>query len=269
MSNYITVCEQAARASGAVLLEKMGKVAVREKAPADLVTEADLASQELVCRKVLDAFPDHQVIGEENVNSARASHARAEYHWIVDPLDGTTNYVHGVPHFSVSLALEHNERLLVGTVFDPVSAECFTAVAGEGSYLNGRRIHTSQIATLSDALAAVGFPPGVSRDSLDLAVFTEALESFQALRRTGSAALNLSYLAAGRFDAAWSFSTKIWDVAAGVLIIREAGGVVTAPDGGPFELTQGHFSAAANEQLHAQLQALLARVGVTRPGPRT
>ena len=167
--------------------------------------------------------------------------ARAEYRWIVDPLDGTTNFVHGVPHYCVSLALERNGELLVGAVYDPLLEECFTAAAGQGAWLNGRPIHTSQVSLLSEALAAVGFPPKVTRDSPDLLLFLEMVCRCQAIRRTGSSALNLCYLAAGRFDLYWSYSTNIWDVAAGVLILREAGGHDNIPrgrgllpGGGPF-----------------------------------
>ena len=261
MSDYLTVCEEAVRAAGSVLLDKIGRVEVREKGPADLVTEADFASQEVVRRKVLGAFGDHTVVGEEDDHAGQSGPGedQAEYRWLVDPLDGTTNYVHRVPHFCVSLALERSGRLLVGAVYDPVRDECFSAVAGEGARLNGEPIRTSDVSSLSQALAAVGFPAVVTPDSPDLRVFLAAVEHCQAIRRTGSAALNLCYLAAGRFDASWSFSTKSWDVAAGVLLIREAGGVATTPDGGTSVHHEGHFLAAANVQLHAQIRALVTQ----------
>jgi myo-inositol-1(or 4)-monophosphatase len=185
---------------------------------------------------------------------------RAEYRWITDPLDGTTNYAHGVPHYCVSLALERSGDLLVGAVYDPVLDECFTAAAGRGARLNERPIATSGVSELSEALAAVGFPPDVQPNSPDLLLFLEMLHHCQAIRRTGSSALNLCYLAAGRFDVYWSYSTKIWDVAAGALILREAGGAITSPSGGDFVLETGHFLAAANEKLHAQLQKVAASV---------
>jgi len=256
--DYLTTCERAARAGGAVVLDWIDRFDVREKGPADLVTQADLASQETIQEIILDAFPKHSVLGEEDHPDADSA-ARSEYRWIADPLDGTTNYVHRVPHFSVSVALERNGELLVGTVFDPVSQECFTAAAGEGAKLNGQPIRTSEVVNLSDALAAVGFPPQTDRDSPDLAVFLEAVMNCQAIRRTGSSALNLCYLAAGRFDVYWAASTKIWDIAAGVLMVREAGGSVTAPDSGPFVLDTGQFLAAANPTLHARLSEMVAR----------
>jgi len=258
MSDYATTCEQAVRAGGAEVLDWIERFDVREKGPADLVTQADLASQEAIRRTVLGAFPQHGLLGEEDEATKRPAE-RTEYRWIADPLDGTTNYVHRVPHFCVSLALERNGELLTAAVFDPMRDECYTASAGEGAFLDGRPLQSSDVVDLADALAAVGFPPRCPRDSPDLLVFLEATTACQAIRRTGSSALNLCYIAAGRFDVYWSFSTKIWDMAAGALIIREAGGIVTGPDGGPLVLDTGHFLAAANQRLHAQLREMVAR----------
>ncbi len=258
MPDYITVCEQAARAGGAVLLDMIGRVEAREKGPADLVTEADLASQQAIRQVLLEAFPDHCLLGEEEDPLLRPPRPDSRFRWLVDPLDGTTNYVHNVPHFAVSSALERDGQLHAASVYDPVAEECFTAVTGGGAFLNGRRLATSQVDTLAGALAAVGFPPGVQQDSPDLKVFLKALPRCQAIRRTGSAALNLCYLAAGRFDLMWSYSTKVWDVAAGALLIREAGGVVTAPDGGPLVHQRGCLLAAANDRLFSRLQELVA-----------
>ncbi len=237
----------------------VGRFEVREKGPADLVTQADLASQEAVRRTVLGAFPQHSLLGEERSPDQPAM-ARAEYRWIVDPLDGTTNFVHGVPHYSVSLALERNGELLVGAVYDPMLDECFTAAAGQGAHLNGRPIHTSHVSALSEALAVASFPPNVHQNSPDLLLFLKMVGRTQGIRRTGSSALNLCYVAAGRFDLYWSYSTNIWDVAAGMLILREAGGCVTSPTGGDFRLEEAHFLAAANKELHAQLHEAAATI---------
>lgn len=254
ISAYQTVCEKAVRAAGALLVERMGHVKVREKGPSDLVTEADLASQDMVRRLILDAFPDHTVLAEEDPpEQAR----RGDYRWILDPLDGTTNYVHGYPFFSVSLALEHKGELLVGATFNPVSGECFTAVAGQGARLNGELLSTSRVVDLTGAVASAGLPAAVARDSLDLAVFIEASIRCQSIRRSGSAALNLAFLAAGRVDVFWSFSTKLWDVAAGALLIREAGGTFSRPDGTPYLLQDGQIVAAANPGLHRQFCDLI------------
>jgi myo-inositol-1(or 4)-monophosphatase len=256
---YLRICEEAVRLGGREIQSWVGRFKVREKGPADLVTQADLASQEAIRRLVLGAFPDHSLLGEEKVPDQPAA-PRAEYRWIVDPLDGTTNFVHGVPHYSVSLALERNGQLVVGAVYDPALDECFTAAAGQGAWLNGRAIHTSGASALSEALAVVGFPYSVRRDSPDVLLFLQLLGRCHGIRRTGSTALNLCYLAAGRFDVYWSYSTSIWDVAAGVLMLREAGGHITSPAGGEFSLEEAHFLAAANRELHAQLlkQAELA-----------
>ena len=258
-NEYLRVCEEAVRIGGREIQDWVGRFEVRKKGPADLVAQADLASQAAIRRTVLGAFPGHCLLGEETTPEQPvpvfSGGNRAEYRWIVDPLDGTTNFVHGVPHYSVSLALERNGDLLVGAVYDPLLEECFTAAAGQGAWLNGRPIHTSQVAQLSDALAAAGFPPNVKRDAPDLLLFLEMACRCQAIRRTGSSALNLCYLAAGRFDLYWSYSTNIWDVAAGVLILQEAGGRITSPVGGDFSLEEAHFLAAANRGLHAQLLA--------------
>ena len=280
--DYMRVCEAAVRAGGRVVQDWAGRFDVRKKGPADLVTQADLASQEVVRKTVLASFPDHGLLGEETgdfpsspvgengVVAFQAASARAgetpapqhEYRWIVDPLDGTTNYVHGVPHYCVSLALERRGRLLVGAVYDPVLDECFTAIDGRGAWLNGRAIHASSVSSLSESLVAVGFPPNVQPDAPDLRVFLEMLPRCQAIRRTGSSALNLCYIAAGRFDLYWSYSTRIWDVAAGVLIVREAGGCVTSPDGGEFLLDEARFLAAATPELHARLREVALVYGV-------
>jgi len=259
MNDYLRVCEEAVRLGGRVIQGWVGRFDVREKGPADLVTQADLASQEAVRKTVLGAFPQHSLLGEEKGPNEPAM-ARAEYRWIVDPLDGTTNFVHGVPHYSVSLALERNGELLVGAVYDPMLDECFTAAVGQGAHLNGQPIRASRVAALSDALAVCSFPPSVHRDSPDLLLFLEMVSATQGIRRTGSSALNLCYVAAGRFDLYWSYSTNIWDVAAGVLILREAGGCITSTTGGGFRLGEAHFLAAANPELHAQLSAAAATI---------
>jgi myo-inositol-1(or 4)-monophosphatase len=262
MPEYLAVCERAVRQAGSFLLERMGRVSVREKGPADLVTEADVGSQELIRQTILQAFPDHLILGEEDQPGTATPDLSGRYRWIVDPLDGTTNFVHQVPFFSVSLALEYERQTLVGAVYHPAADECFTAAAGQGAFLNGRPIRTSGVATMSQALAAIGLPAVVTPESPDLRMFLAALETCQAIRRMGSAALNLCYLAAGRFDASWAFSTKIWDVAAGTLIAAEAGATVSSPDGGGYALPNPHYLAAATPELHKELLQLVRRLGL-------
>jgi myo-inositol-1(or 4)-monophosphatase len=253
--HYLSVAVEAVRAAAEVVQQWVGRIDVRHKGPADLVTQADLASQQTVRRIVLGAFPQHQLLGEEQgcdpIESIPA--APGVYRWIVDPVDGTTNYVHRVPHYCVSLALECGGEPLVGAVYDPALDECFTASRGRGAWLNGQPIRTSRVTELSDALAAVGFPNIVTSDSPDLLMFGAMLPRCQAVRRTGCSALNLCYVAAGRFDLYWSYCTKIWDVAAGALLVREAGGSISSPNGGPFELETAQFLAAGTPALHAKL----------------
>jgi myo-inositol-1(or 4)-monophosphatase len=267
MPGFMEICEKTVRLTGRLLLERLGTVSVREKGPSDLVTEADFAAQELVKRTLLEAFPDHILIGEEDPAALSkagptAAGEKPLYRWIVDPLDGTTNYVHQVPHFSVSLALEHDGQILVGAVYNPAADECFTAVAGKGAWLNGRSIRTSEVTDLSKALCAIGFPAATHRDSPELVLFLQGVDRIQGFRRTGSASLNLCYVACGRYDVAWSFSTKIWDIAAGTLLIREAGGIVTSPDGSGLILEKGRFLASANESLHHQIGELVVEAGL-------
>jgi myo-inositol-1(or 4)-monophosphatase len=254
MSDYLKTCERAARAGGQVLLDWIGRFQAREKAPADLVTEADLASQEEIRRILLTTYPTHAFLGEEG---NPAGPADAEYRWLVDPLDGTTNYVHQIPHYCVSIALEHAGRLICGAVFDPVSRECFTAEAGHGAYLNGRKIVASRTTEISDAVVVVSFPPRVKAGSRELSEFERVIAACQAVRRTGSAALNLCYVAAGRFDAYWGGHTQAWDVAAGALMLQEAGGKITNPDGGRLDINRPRFVAAGTAELHEQMMRLV------------
>jgi myo-inositol-1(or 4)-monophosphatase len=296
IDEFLEVCRRAVRKAGATVQQWIGKTSVRHKGPSDLVTEADFASQEVIKAMVLGAFPHHTLLGEEEPQKPRdrleKPHHCVEkprdcvvgvpgvekpaYRWITDPLDGTTNYVHRVPHYCVSLALEHAGTVLVGAVYDPCQDELFSAARGRGAYLNGTRIHTSDVAKLSDALGATGFPAHVTPDAPDLLVFNEAVFRCQGVRRTGSATLNLCYMAAGRFDVLWAFSTKVWDVAAGALLIQEAGGVLTAPGGGPFVLDDARYIAAANAALYPGLCEMVKKVSGLRssalnplPRPKT
>lgn len=254
MDEQLAVCERAARAGGQMLLDWIGRFAVREKGPSDLVTEADVASQEAIRDIVMTAFPEYRFVSEEADGPFDAT---AELCWVVDPLDGTTNYVHQLPHYAVSIALVQRGRPVVGVVYDPVHDECFAAQRGAGAWLNGVAIHVSGIDELSQALVAASFSARVEAGSPEIAQFEAALLACQAVRRTGSAALNLAYVAAGRFDAFWAASTKAWDVAAGVLLVEEAGGVVTHYRGDPFELSRPHPAASATPLLNDGFVKLL------------
>lgn len=249
--SYLKVCEEAARAAGALLREKVGKVAFREKKRADLVTEADMQAQEIIRRILGESFPTHGFLGEETPGASADSYRgnQDQFCWIVDPLDGTTNYVHQVPFFSTSIALAQGNELLCGVVYNPISEEFFSAERGKGAFLNGVRLHVSEVEEPKDSLVAVGMPTNTQPDSEDFLALLKAIPVAQAIRRTGSTALNLAYVAAGRFDAMWGFSTKAWDIAAGILLLQEAGGVIISATGGPVSLEKPRFICAANETL--------------------
>ncbi|MDR1385162.1 MAG: inositol monophosphatase [Planctomycetaceae bacterium] len=255
-TEYLKVCEYAARKGGQVLREKLGSVWVREKRRADLVTEADFVSQETIREIVQNVFPEHAFLGEESEPTAEPTQS-SEYRWMVDPLDGTTNFVHGVPLFASSVALVRGKDVLCGTIYNPMIEECFTAAAGHGAFLNGKRIHVSQVPRLADALATVSFPTMSRFDSPDLLAFMKLVPFAQAIRRTGSTAINMAYLAAGRFDVMTSYGAYCWDVAAGAILIREAGGILTAPDGSAFDIDSPKTLAAATEPLHRQVLEMI------------
>ncbi|MEX2120388.1 MAG: inositol monophosphatase family protein [Pirellulales bacterium] len=254
IADFQRVCEETAIEAGRLLLDWRGRFNVREKGPSDLVTEADLASQELIRGRLLDAFPGHGFLAEENLSIASRDQG---FRWIVDPLDGTTNYVHGLSNYAVSIALEQSGRLVVGTVYDPAAEECFSAAVGMGAYVNRQPIHASATQQLSEALVATSFSAEVHREDRQIADFIEVLLRCRATRRMGSSALNLCYLAAGRFDAYWATTTQAWDIAAGALLVREAGGVITSLDGGALDLDRPEFVAAGTALLHGQLLALV------------
>ena len=229
---------------------------IDKKGAIDLVTDVDLECERM-CRNVLAArFPDHDILAEE-LGSTTSARTPSRFRWVFDPLDGTTNYAHRLPIFCSSLALEIDGRSAVAAIFDPTRAELFTAERGEGARLNGERLHVSTTAQLGDALLVTGFPYDVHRRAGDLvALFGEFLARARAVRRLGSAALDLCYVAAGRFDAFWEQQLKAWDVAAGALIVEEAGGRITGIDGAPFDTSAGHL-IASNGSLHDEMLGIV------------
>ena len=253
-AELLAVAEAAARAGAAELLHWQGRFSARAKAPRDLVTEADLASEQAIRRVIAAAFPDHDILGEE---SPGAEPLGREHCWIVDPLDGTTNYVHGFPCYGVSIAAARQGRLLAGVVYDPLRDECFAAAAGAGATLTVRAIGTPASDEVGEALLAVSFPPQLHQESADLRAFLATAPRCQAIRRTGSAALNLAYVASGRLDGHWAHEIHPWDSAAGVLLVQEAGGVATGVDGRPYQLAAGDYLTASTAALHAALAPLV------------
>jgi myo-inositol-1(or 4)-monophosphatase len=244
-------CE-AARRGAAVLAQWRAKFQVREKGRADLVTDADVGSQNAIRSFLLERFSGHAFLGEEGPELKHRPGPDAPPTWIADPLDGTTNYVHDVPLYCVSIGLQIAGELVVGAVYEPTRDEMFHAARGHGAFLNDRRIQTSATDRLDQALLATGFPPDMRGQEKTLAWWRYFSMHTRSLRRTGSTAINLSYLAAGRFDGFWAFDNHVWDVAGGTVIVREAGGIVTSTDGSEYD-PYAPEGLASNGPLHAAL----------------
>ena len=252
---FVTTAQQAAREAGAVLQDWRRRITVRQKScPSDLVTEADVQAQAVIHQRIGGRFPDHNFLGEESLLTTSGSSA---YRWIIDPLDGTTNYVHGLPYYAVSIGLEHAGQQVLGVIYDPTRDEMFTGVRDGGADLNGVRLETSAVMELSAAMVVASFPRGVDAGHPAVHQFLRVLPLAQSLQRTGSAALNLAYVACGRLDAFWSGSLHPWDMAAGVVLVREAGGRVTQMSGAPFELAKMDLLSSNGSGLHAELSGLL------------
>jgi myo-inositol-1(or 4)-monophosphatase len=250
---YRDVAIQAARAGGDVLQQWSQRFTVREKGPANLVTEADFASQETIVGIIQSQFPDHGFLGEEELDRP----VIGPFRWIIDPLDGTANYVHGFPYFAVSIGLECAGEMLVGVIYDPTRDEMFVAQKGRGAWLNERAIRPSPVAGLEKAFVVASLPSAVDADHPSVGRLLRVLPRAQTVQRTGSAALNLAYIACGRIDAFWSTSLKPWDVAAGFLIVVEAGGGITATGGAPFDIDVPDLLASNGSPIHSQLIDLL------------
>ena len=244
-----------AREAGQILLEGWGRIHHPErKGRIDLVTEYDRRSEALVLARIRERFPTHAILAEESGVQEGAATTR----WLVDPLDGTTNFAHNYPFFCVSIAAEVDGEVVAGVVHDPTRNETFAAVRGEGATLDGRPIRVSDVSSLEDALLVTGFHYSIrEKPEPALSLFRDFLLRAQGIRRDGSAALNQCYLACGRFDGFWESHLSPWDMAAGTLIVREAGGLVTRFDGSPMRL-DGRQILASNGRLHEAMQALLA-----------
>jgi myo-inositol-1(or 4)-monophosphatase len=248
------VAMRAARAAARVHLKWLSRTSVTRKSNAiDLVTEADQEAEAAVVDILQRAFPTHAVLAEEGGGSRHPS----EHRWIIDPLDGTTNFAHGFPQFCVSIAYERRGRTQFAVVLDAFKKECFVAQRGAGARLNGKPIHVSRIPTLDLALLSTGFPyDRRERRRYYLAFWEAFMMRTQGVRRTGSAALDLVYTGCGRTDGFWEFGLKPWDVAAGALIVEEAGGHVSNMDGARLDVAAGQI-VASNGRLHQQIIELL------------
>ncbi|HXH24582.1 MAG TPA: inositol monophosphatase family protein [Vicinamibacterales bacterium] len=252
-----TAVEIVLRAGDIQMTRRRSGFRVDKKGAIDLVTEVDVECERM-CRAVIaDRFPDHDVLAEE-LSGASVGRPASRYRWVFDPLDGTTNYAHGLPIFCASLALEIDGRAAVAAVYDPTRHELFTAERGVGAFLNGARLSVSATTELVDALLVTGFPYTVHQQAGDLVeLFGAFLSRARAVRRLGSAALDLCYVATGRFDGFWEQHLKPWDVAAGALIVAEAGGRVTGMDGTPFDPAAAHL-VASNGRIHDAMLAVIA-----------
>ena len=256
--SYLTTALQAARAAGTLLRRYAGRPRrVDHKGSfIDLVTEVDRAAERLIYDRIHRRFPAHGFLGEEQT---RADGARSGVRWIVDPIDGTTNFVHGVPIFAVSIGVERHGRLVAGVVYDPMRREAFTALAGRGAWLNGRPMHVSRARRLEDALLSTGFSPRFRRDPAPfLARFVDFQCVSHAVRRNGSTAISLAYVAAGRLDGFWESDVHPWDSAAGLLLVREAGGRVTDYHGRPATADTSDL-VASNGRLHRRMLTVVNR----------
>ncbi|MBW1681982.1 MAG: inositol monophosphatase [Deltaproteobacteria bacterium] len=263
------IAHEAARAAGAFLADRFGgRNTIMKKGLIDLVTDADLGSEEMILEIISSSFPADTILSEE----AGARDQASGRTWIVDPLDGTTNFAHGFPFFAVSIALEEKGDLVLGLVFDPIGEECFEAVKGQGALLNGRPVRVSETDRMTDALLGTGFPYDVhEKPHRVMERFTRMITRAQGVRRPGSAALDLCYVASGRFDGFWEEKLKPWDTAGGALIVKEAGGVVTDFHGNPYS-PFGRSILAANRPIHAEMLRILASRETgndpPKPGPR-
>ena len=262
--SYLEVAIAIAQEAGKILVEELSRpLELRYKGDeVDLVTQADKRSERLIVERLTRYFPDHAVAAEEGTGHESAS--ASEFRWHVDPLDGTTNFAHGYPCFCVSIALAQRDALLVAVVFNPFYNELFTAARGEGATFNGTKIHVSKNATLSTSLLCTGFPVRNRKASPNLQYYGDFTQRSHGVRRDGSAALDLASVAAGRFDGFWEFGLQKWDVAAGVLLIEEAGGRVTDFAGNPYHLG-GPAILATNGLIHEEMRAVALEISQRVP----
>ncbi len=259
MHPMLTIAVKAARRAGGIInraAQNLDLLHVSRKAHSDFVSEVDGAAEDAIIRVLLEAYPKHAILAEES--GARGDQDKSEYQWIIDPLDGTTNFLHGLPQYSVSIALLHKGILTQAVVYDPCSNELFTASRGRGAYLNDHRLRVSKRTQLADCLVGTGFPfREFSHVDAYLAMFKDIMPRTSGIRRPGSAALDLAYVAAGRYDGFWELGLSPWDMAAGCLLITEAGGLVSDLEGNATYLQSGHI-VAGNPKIFGQLLQVIA-----------
>ena len=261
MHPMLNIAVRAARSAGNIIAryaDQVDSLSVTNKAPNDFVSEVDKLAEEEIIKVIKKSYPDHSIIGEET-----GSHEGNEYEWIIDPLDGTTNFLYGFPQFAVSIALRHKGRLEQAVVYDPMRQELFSASRGEGAQLNGRRIRVTNRKSLHGALLGTGIPFRPEHEAfMDpyFAMMKDLIPDSAGIRRAGSAALDLAYVAAGRIDGFWELDLNIWDIAAGVLLVEEAGGLVADLEGGMDNLKSGDIVAASPLVFKAMLQKIRTHI---------
>ena len=256
MHPMLNIAVKAARRAGNLIYrstDKIDHLTITKKSHADFVSEVDRAAEQTIIQTLLDAYPDHAILAEES-----GSHGESEFVWIIDPLDGTTNFLHGFPQFSVSIALQHKGIITQAVIYDPTKNELFTATRGRGAFLNDKRLRVSKRLHMADALIGTGFPyTNFTHMDAYLGIFKDLIQQTSGLRRPGSAALDLAWMAAGRYDGFFETGLKIWDIAAGTLLITEAGGMVSDLSGGDSFLKTGHI-CAGNPNIHPMLLQVIA-----------
>jgi myo-inositol-1(or 4)-monophosphatase len=256
MHPIVNIAVSAARKAGDIILRHMDEIDrlnITEKQANDFFTEVDVRAEQAIIETIHKAYPNHSIIAEESGIDEKD----AEYTWLIDPLDGTKNYLHGFPFFSVSIAVKHKSKIEHGVIFDPLRKECFSASRGGGAKLNDRRIRVTKQNKLDKALLGTGFPFR-NKELMNkyFATFQELFTHSSGIRRAGSAALDLAYVACGRLDGFWEFNLKPWDIAAGALLIREAGGLVSDLSGGESFLQTGNIVAANPKLFKSILQRI-------------
>ena len=256
VDNLLDIAIRATKESGLIQREWLGKEKrVELKGEINLVTEVDRICERKIIEIIEEAFPEHNILTEETPMPEGSS----PYRWIIDPLDGTTNYTHGYPFFCTSIALELEGKVILGAIYDPLLDEVFTAQQGQGAFLNGERITVSTTERLTEALLCTGFPYDLRESPINnLDHFNSFIMKARAIRRDGSAALDLCYVAMGRFDGFWELKLNPWDVAAGKLLVEEAGGMVTDFEGGPLDI-YGQETLASNRRIHGEMVRVLQR----------
>ncbi len=247
-SERLSFAMEIAKGAGEILRDNYGRVReINFKGEIDLVTNVDLQSEKFLIERITEKYPRDEILAEESGEQAGSGGT-----WIIDPLDGTTNFAHNYPKFAVSIGYVENGTIMWGVIYDPIMDELFHAERGKGAYLNGERIHVSSTEQLSLSLLATGFTYDVRETGRNIAEFNTFLRKVQGIRRDGSAALDLAYLAAGRFDGFWEYGLKPWDVVAGIILVLEAGGVVTDMSGGTYRI--GSYEIlASNGKIHSEM----------------